>query len=199
MIKLDEIKGYSLGQRAAFEMLVCQLARRDAPTPKAAFRRIEGSGGDGGVEAYWLLRDGAEIGYQAKFCVRAGDIKWEQVNSSVLTAITQHPSLSKFIVAFPCDLTDRTGATKRGKTGWELWSNHVRKWDEEVARAKLKRKIEFVAWTAHEITDRLVRPENAGLRSYWFGGVELSRAWYGHQLEFAVPSLEDHYHPDIPV
>src|SRR5258708_16283379 len=126
MIKLDEIKGYSLGQRAAFEMLVCHLARRDPPTPKAAFRRIEGSGGDGGVEAYWLLPDGAEIGYQAKFFVRAGDIKWEQVNSSVLTAITQHPSLSKFIVAFPCDLTDRTDATKRGTTGWELCSNHVR-------------------------------------------------------------------------
>ena len=59
------IRGMDSGQRLAFEELVCQLARREPPAADAEFRRIEGAGGDGGIEAYWLLSDGSEGGYQA--------------------------------------------------------------------------------------------------------------------------------------
>jgi hypothetical protein len=65
------IRGMDSGQRLAFEELVCQLARREPPAADAEFRRIEGAGGDGGIEAYWLLSDGSEIGYQAKYYLKA--------------------------------------------------------------------------------------------------------------------------------
>jgi len=46
-IDFNKIRGdMPEGQRGAFEELVCQLARRQAPDPKS-FRRIEGAGGDG--------------------------------------------------------------------------------------------------------------------------------------------------------
>jgi hypothetical protein len=62
------------GQRGAFEDLVCQLARRDAPSVDS-FRRIEGAGGDGGVECLVKSSDGT-VGYQAKFYTKSGEIDW---------------------------------------------------------------------------------------------------------------------------
>ena len=66
----SKIIGKDDGQRLSFEELVCQLARRDRPESAKEFRRIEGSGGDGGIESYWLLQDGSESGYKAKYYVR---------------------------------------------------------------------------------------------------------------------------------
>jgi len=117
MIDFTKIRGYSAGQRAAFEALVCQLARRDVSARGALFRRVDGSGGDGGTEAYWVLPDGSEVGYQAKFFTRSGDIDWTQIDKSVAAALANHRKLSRYVIAVPCDFTDRTGATGRGKTG----------------------------------------------------------------------------------
>src|SRR5271166_1708523 len=118
MIDLGQIRGYQQGQRYAFEELICQLARREPPPAEATFRRVEGSGGDGGVEAYWLLGDGSKVGYQAKFFLRANDIDWRQIDDSVNQALTTHPTLGKYVVALACDLTDRSGTKRQGKTGW---------------------------------------------------------------------------------
>jgi hypothetical protein len=40
---------FANGQRDTFEELVCQLAFRES-SPASKFKRIEGSGGEGGVE-----------------------------------------------------------------------------------------------------------------------------------------------------
>jgi len=42
------------GYRGAFEGLVCQLARVNPPEGASEFIKIEGAGGDGGLEAYWI-------------------------------------------------------------------------------------------------------------------------------------------------
>ena len=52
------------GPRGAFEELMCQLAQLEQFTGFNEFRRVEGAGGDGGLEAYWLLETGEKIGYQ---------------------------------------------------------------------------------------------------------------------------------------
>jgi hypothetical protein len=73
-IAFDKIRGdLPEGQRGAFEELVSQLARR-APENAGSFRRIEGAGGDGGVECVHDRRGGGIVGYQAKYHVKAGDI-----------------------------------------------------------------------------------------------------------------------------
>jgi hypothetical protein len=51
-IDFSQIRPYEGDQRTGFEEFVCQLARREHMAERGAFRRIEGAGGDGGVEAY---------------------------------------------------------------------------------------------------------------------------------------------------
>ncbi|MDI1296072.1 MAG: hypothetical protein PSY12_09360 [bacterium] len=57
MIDFTKIIAGEAGQRETFEELVCQIARRDPPATALEFRRIHGAGGDGGVEAVWILED----------------------------------------------------------------------------------------------------------------------------------------------
>src|SRR3712207_4217574 len=101
MVDFSQIRSYKTGARDAFEELVCQLARLDKPDAFREFRRVEGAGGDGGLEAYWLLPDGAKIGYQAKYFLHSRDIDWAQIDESVEQAIATHPTLKRYVVALP--------------------------------------------------------------------------------------------------
>ena len=187
------IRGMDSGQRHTFEELICQIARRDPPEPGAEFRRIEGAGGDGGIEAYWLLSDGSKIGYQAKCYWKSGDIDWVNITDSVERAMQAHPSLSIYVLAVPCDLTDRTGKQGSGKRGWEHWETHKAKW---MASLPLGRTVEFVIWTASDLTDRLAQPCAEGLKRYWFGDIEFSPSWFKENVELAIKSLDERYHPE---
>lgn len=189
----SRIRGMESGQRLAFEELICQLAHLERPAADAEFRRIEGAGGDGGIEAYWLLNDESEIGYQAKYYLKSSEIDWANIDESVEQALAIHPALSKYVVALPCDLTDRTGRQGKGKTGWEHWATHKAKWEKLVPAGN---QVEFVAWTAAIITERMIRPNAEGLRSFWFGDIELSQKWFQDKLNLAIESLEERYHPE---
>ena len=187
------IRGKDSGKHLAFEELVCQLARREPQVAGAEFRRVNGSGGDGGIEAYWVLPGGAEIGYQAKYYLKSGEINWANLDDSVQQALKTHPNLAEYVVALPCDLTDRTGKQGTGKTGWEQWGSRKSKWESLVPEG---RTVQFVPWTAFELSDRLTQPSAEGLRRYWFGDVEFSENWFADNLEIAVKSLEERYHSD---
>lgn len=194
MVDFSQIRSYKTGARDAFEELVCQLARLDKPEAFQEFRRIEGAGGDGGLEAYWLLSDGAKIGYQAKYFLHSRDIDWAQIDESVEQAIATHPTLKGYVVALPCDLTDRRGALGRGRTGWESWAAAKVKW-EGWAKAK-GITISFEVWPASEIVDRLVRPNAVGLRSFWFNTTELTQEWFYNKLQQTKRMLGERYHPE---
>jgi hypothetical protein len=189
----SRIRGMESGQRLAFEELICQLAHLDRPAADAEFRRIEGAGGDGGIEAYWLLQDTSEIGYQAKYYLKSSEIDWTNIDESVKQALEIHPSLTKYVIAIPCNLTDKTGRKGGGMTGWEHWATHKAKWEGLVPAGK---KVEFVPWTASTITERLIRPDAEGLRNFWFGDVELSERWFREKIQLSVKSLEERYHPE---
>lgn len=187
------IRGMDSGQRLAFEELVCQLGRREPPAADAEFRRIEGAGGDGGIEAYWLLSDGSKIGYQAKYHLKAGDIDWANIDDSVERALQAHPSLTKYVVALACDLTDKTGKKGAGKRGWDHWETHKATWTSYVPPGHT---VEFIPWTASDLTNRLSQANAEGLKRYWFGDVEFSPSWLSEKVEWAVKSLDERYHPD---
>lgn len=182
------------GPRGSFEQLVCQLARRDKHPAGSTFRRIEGSGGDGGIEAYWLLPDGSETGYQAKYHLAAAQVDWSKIDKSVEAALTNHPRLTRYVIALPCDLTHRTGGKGGGGTGWEKWEARVKQW-EKLAAAK-GMTVKFEPWTAFELHDRLTQTEAVGLRGYWFKEIELDPTWFSKQLGLAIDSLDDRYHPE---
>ena len=195
MIDFSKIHSFQSGQRLSFEELVCQLARREVFPADAEFRRVEGSGGDGGVESYWLMPNGKKCGYQAKYFLRSADIDWSQIDKSVVQAIVTHKKLERYVVALPCDLTDRTGKKGRGKAGWEHWSAHVQKWQSEAAKIG-NIKIQFEPWAQSELLDRLSKPDAAGLRQYWFGDVEFSQDWFKKHVQESITALDERYHPE---
>ena len=197
-VRFEDILSTAKGKDDAFEELTCQLARRNPPDKAIEFRRIHGAGGDGGVEAYWVLDDGSEVGYQAKYYLRSGEVRWVAIDESVNTALKLHPRLRTYYVALACDLTDKT--VRKGKTGWEKWEEHKKTW-EASARSVVRHDVTFVLWPSFELRVMLERPPMAGLLEHWFGVLALRPDWLSHRVARAVADLDERYHAEdhVPV
>ncbi|RUN76554.1 hypothetical protein EJC47_11335, partial [Sphingomonas sp. TF3] len=190
MLDFHGLRGGPDGWRGSFERLVQHLAEVNRPTGATEFRPIEGAGGDGGIEAYWVFADGSETGYQAKFHERAADIDWAALDGSVETALATHPSLVRLVVAMPCDLTDVKRG--RGTSAREKWNGRVRQWREAAA----PRDLTFEFLSGSQIERLLTAPNAAGLREYWFSEQDLSKAWFRARFERTVVALDERYHPE---
>ena len=185
------------GKRQAFEEFACQVARKLPPDKGAVFRRVEGSGGDGGVEAYWLHENGKKTGYQAKYWTRTGDIDWRKIDLSVKQALDSHPELKVYIVILACDLTDRTGKKRKGKTGWEHWKTHCNKWKQWAQGHKMA--IEFQVWTASDIRSSSLNVLTAGAINYWFDVTHLDSDWFQKHAKVAINDLGARYSPSTHI
>lgn len=198
MLDFTNIISGVAGQRETFEELVCQVAHRIPPPGHVEFRRIHGAGGDGGVEAIWILAGGDEHGYQAKFYTKSGDVDWTAVDKSVAAALATHPRMTAMTIALACSFTGRTArVTKSGKpqaNGWDAWDQHKSKW--ETSAKALGRDVAFLTWTAFDLEVMLGRAETTGLKQLWFGGIELSPDWLSRQCKHTVAALEERYHPE---
>ena len=169
--------GGDAGRRKAFEDFVCQLARRDqSGTDNCEFIPVDGRGGDGGVEAYWLCADGSKIGYQAKYWQKTKDISWGQIDKSVRQAILTHPELTRYIIAIPCDLTNKAGK-RSGKSGRQMWDKRVAKWKSEAAEAGIK-NLKFEFWGESELRDYAISRLSSGAIAYWFHATILDSNWF---------------------
>jgi len=191
--RFEDIRVHEGSQHRAFEELVRQLAHRDPPRNAKEFRRIEGAGGDGGVEAYWLLSNGRKIGYQAKFFTRSRDIDWSQLDGSFQQALKTHPELKRYVVSLACDLTDRSG-NKKGFFGWQHWDRHKAKW-KKWAKAK-GLSVDFELWSKGDLGDRLIDPRNRGLAEYWFRSPLFDQAWFIEHFNAVKADLDERYHPE---
>lgn len=193
MLDFSRLRGGPGGWRDSFETLVRQLGRLNPPKAAEEFRHIHGAGGDGGIEAYWLLSSGNEFGYQAKFHEKSADVNWAALDKSIFTALETHPKLIGVQVAVACDLTNVV-AGRKGKSGWDHWKTHRQSW--ENAARKLGREIEFKLWTASDIEQLLAEPKAAGLREYWFDEQVLSNSWFKDRFEETKLRLDERFHPE---
>ena len=193
MLDFTKLRSETGGLRSAFEGLVCQLGRRHPPDGAARFVSIDGSGGDGGIESYWIKTDGSELGYQAKFHLRSGEIDWEKIDKSVSAALASHPRMTEMVVAIACDLTANVPGRK-GKSGSEHWDSHLQTWLKLAARDG--RSVSFRLWDASTIEDLLTDTKSVGLRSYWLDEIELTTAWFRDTFLKANTALEEKYNPD---
>ncbi|MCP6396123.1 hypothetical protein NL441_25425, partial [Klebsiella pneumoniae] len=66
------------------------------------------------VECYWTLPGGAEHGWQAKYWTNHAAVDKSQLDASVKAALTNHPDLTRYIIAIPADPTGPTGG--KGKS-----------------------------------------------------------------------------------
>jgi hypothetical protein len=174
-----------------FEELVCQLARAESIKDKQQFIRVAAP--DGGVEAYCILTNGNEYGWQAKYFSSMGDSQWVQIDKSFKIAFAKHPSLKKYYICTPLDRQDPRIVNE--KWFMDKWNNRVTEW-KTFAQAN-GREVEFEYWGNSELFDRLNKPENEGKFYYWFGREEFSDNWFKQKLEESISNLGKRYTPEI--
>ena len=62
----EKLRTYAADKRRSFEELCYQIVEQDV-RGKGRLVRVDGAGGDGGIEMYLKLANGDEWGWQAKF------------------------------------------------------------------------------------------------------------------------------------
>ena len=95
-IEWNTLRPFNGDIKNGFDELVCQLARAEQIPNKREFIRVAAP--DGGVEAYCILSDSSEYGWQAKFFSSMGDSQWTQLDESFKTAFAKHPNLTKYYI-----------------------------------------------------------------------------------------------------
>ncbi|PMJ60315.1 hypothetical protein [Vibrio splendidus] len=191
MIDFSSINTFNKGPRESFEDLICVLARRENPKSGLEFQPNDGCGGDGGVEALWILNNGRKIGYQAKYFTSIDDPQWSQMDESVKQALKVHPELQTYIFAIPKDLTPPRGT--KGKSQREKWGERVNKWKGWAEEKSID--IKFELWSETSLKEMLLREENASLIKLWFGGDVLNDTWFNDQISVANRALDDRFNP----
>ncbi len=179
-------------QDAAFEEFCCQLALDDVPDP-AALRRVRGAGGDGGVECLWTAPSGEVHGWQVKYIFDLGRAL-RKVASSLATARRNHPSLNRYVVCLPFDLSGSKG--RSGRSEQEKFDEFKER--QEAAAAADGQHLTIELWSAFRLRDRLLRADPSGGRArYWFDSVTLSAGWFSDRVEDAVRRAGPRYNPKL--
>ncbi len=182
------------GQREAFEEICCQLASRSLP-PDAAYTRLHGAGGDGGVECFADLPDGSRIGWQAKYVFRIGPLL-TQASESLATALRVHPTLTRYIVCFPFNLTGPT--ERRGQSGQERFAEWQRERKDEATAEG--RDLTIEAWPESRLTSLLLdHDRSGGIREFFFNETVLSEDWFQAHLASVRVTAGPRYTPDLSI
>lgn len=192
-LRWEDIRTFNNSQNNAFEELICQLARDESVEKKIDFRRVAAP--DGGVEAYCVLDDGTEYGWQAKYFFSMGDSQWKQLKESFEAALKTHPALTKYYICIPMDRQD----PRRKDQEWfmDKWNKKVDEWTQYAK--SLGRNISIEYWGSHELTYRLSQKSNAGRLRFWFSREELSDSWFRDQIETSIYNLGKRYTPELNI
>jgi len=193
-IDFSQIASRRGSKDAAFEELCCQLAHKTVAGNRS-YRRLNGAGGDGGVECFADLPDGSQIGWQAKYAFDV-DALIRQASKSLTTALDVHKNLAEYTICFPFD---PTGPTHRGDR------NAVQKLDAwcrrmEAEAASTNRQLHINLWSASEILGLMFKHDsNGGLRRYFFDQTVLSDEWFSTQVTLATRMAGPRYSPELNV
>lgn len=172
-------------QNDGFEELAVQLFRGET-VGEGAFFRVEGSGGDGGVEAYRLQPDGRKIGLQSKYFKTLGRDQWCQITKSIKSALENHPTLRRYIIATPLNRTPVQ--TKK-------WEAITQDWQKIAEASGITHSVEFVWWGFSEMTGLLGKSDYRDQLVYWFGLPDFSLAWLDGINRANIELLGKRYSP----
>ena len=185
------IRSYNNSQNNAFEELVCQLAREEEIANKKSFLKIGAP--DSGVEAYCILNNGDEYGWQAKYFFSIGNSQWQQLEKSFKTVFEKHSKLIKYYICIPLDRQD----PRIPEQTWfmDKWNTKIAEWTKYAK--KNERNIEFEYWGSSELIDRLSQEKHAGRRHFWFSKEEFSNKWFQEQVDNNIANLGNRYTPEL--
>ena len=172
------------GKRSAgFEELCVQLADGLCSSSVTEVIRVDGAGGDGGVEAIVKTDDNRVIGIQCKyFVVQLGQVQWRQLDKSVRQAVKKHPELTDYFVCVP---QDRTPA------GNSKWGALTQSWK------KVRPKLRVTWFGQSELGGLLSRSKWNYLAAYWLGMPAFSAQWLQEQCALGVRQLHRRYTPRL--
>jgi len=172
-----------------FEELCAQLARKHIPEVAKFIRKGKQ---DAGVECFCIFEDESEWGWQAKYLQDLDSNKWPQITKSVKTALVKHPKLTKYFVCVPVDRADaRTG----DQSALNKWESAVEEWS--LYATSLGMDVEFIYWGSSELIDKISKPENIGLQSFWFELPTFSPQWFEDRLKESIRTAGPRYIPEI--
>ena len=199
-ISIDKIQCFKGSQHNAFEELACQIAKRTLADCGSKWTRLEGSGGDGGIEAYWLCDD-QQHGVQAKFVSKFKDPQQRQIMSSFKRALAVHPDLSHYHVFISINLS---GSTKSDATNPSSRKSGHQRWAEIEARMLEHardegRNVKVLLYTESDIIDCLSDPRCLGLAYLWFGEYSFDQKTLNSMFESAKAALGQRYNPTLHV
>ncbi|CAB1277619.1 NACHT domain-containing protein [Candidatus Nitrosacidococcus tergens] len=202
-IDFSKIRAHEGSKNSGFEELICQIAHLQKPASGKRFVRKDGAGGDAGVECYWILEDGSEICWQAKYFLgEMNPSHWQQLDKSFTTALENHPRLTHYVVCLPLDKADSRKIGKGGKQVVSVedeWLERIEKWEGQAKT--VGRKITFSYWGKHEITNFLTidDPLYSGRALYWFNEPFLGIEVFRKIVKRSQDSLGERYTPEFHV
>ena len=193
-VEWSKLRHWDGSQNISFEMLVCQLAACEPMPVESKF--VKKGAPDAGVECYWKLPDGRELGWQAKFFTSPPTSQqWTQVDSSVKNALDSHPNLRNYTI---CMAADRADARIEGQKSFlDRWNDRVEKWESWASERNMW--VDFSFWGTHEIVERLSREEHQGRHYFWFNEEILSPTWFQQKLDEVVAAIHPGYPPGLNV
>jgi hypothetical protein len=174
-INFQNIRPYGSGKTDAFEELCCQIFHRLSDNSKSnfqipqdsEFQRFRGAGGDGGVEALWILPNGDKWGLQCKYFDKLETSQFNQMKKSLTAAVENHPELTRYIYCIPFDPTGKKAGGKTGKSQTEKLEEWKKEQLTELKSQNVNLSIEF--WTESILRNYLLAVDlEGGLRRYWF-------------------------------
>lgn len=198
-----KIREYEGSQQSGFEELICQIAHLNKPVYSKQFVRINGAGGDGGVECYWILDDDSEYCWQAKYFIHVfSSSQFNEIEKSFKTAIDKHPKMKRFYICLPIDKSDSRKNGNNGRpvlTQEQKWKTHVEKWN--LYSKEKNRDVEIIFWGKHEISFFLTNGnlEYMGRVLYWFNLPSLDFSKLKIIAKNTRSSLGERYTPEFNV
>src|SRR5438270_13132551 len=163
-IQWTNLKAHFGSQDLAFDSLSKLLLKREYKN-KGKYRPVGGIGqAQGGVEAVIELTNGKEVGIQAKWfptgTLSSRDSnRRKQIEDSLKLTVKERPNLIKWILSVSQNFSD-------GEKTW--WENLKTSYPN----------IELEKWEGDFLYDLLVKPENFGLITWFFGDLEFNHEWF---------------------
>ncbi|HBE03129.1 MAG TPA: hypothetical protein DC049_11745, partial [Spirochaetia bacterium] len=189
----NNIRSLNNSQNKAFEELVCQLARKEKIKNKQTFHRIEAP--DGGVEAYCVLNNKKEIGWQAKYFFTFGNSQCQQIEKSFKTAVKTHPNLFRYIICLPINLNDPRIKNRKGQI--DIWKREKSKL--ELYAQKLNKSVHIDLWQSSNLIEKLSDENNIGIYFFWFNEKLFTHDWFVEQVKNNIANLGQRYTPELNV
>lgn len=190
-IKFKEIHPRGGDVRGAFEELSFQLFSRSFPGLVPI--RLEGSGGDAGLEGLLLNAGGAAVvGLQAKFFTgKFGQSQWRDLDDSVRTALGDNAgdaSLRRIVVTIPRNLT---------QAQFKTWTARCKDWTGEASRLGYPAPVKLTLWDESHLRNLLLDSSNRGLLLHFFEYPDFDLTHCRQRTAATISGLGDRYRPEL--